>query len=90
MDDKLLVFYRAVKANRPYKVLEILKKNRWMVDARDHLNETPLHWAVKRGLIHLVDMLLNYDADPTAVDAANRSCVDLADKFEYPHIKEMI
>ena len=33
------------------------------------LNETPLHWAVKRNYLECAELLLNFGADPEAEDS---------------------
>ena len=54
--------FRLVKFNDPQNLHRLLKAEPELVAAVDKLGETPLHWAVKRGHVECVEVLLNYQS----------------------------
>ena len=51
---------------------------------------TPLHWAVERGKISAVEMLLRFGADPNALSKFDKSPLEVASDNGRPDIFEML
>lgn len=71
-------FIHAVKLNQIDKVNELLDFNRYLVFDFDFYNMTGLHWACKKGLIDMAELLIKNHADVDAVDILHRTPLYLA------------
>ncbi|CAD8176508.1 unnamed protein product [Paramecium pentaurelia] len=71
-------FIHAVKLNQMDRVNELLEYNRYLVFDFDFYNMTALHWACKKGLIEMVELLIKNHADVDAVDILHRTPLYLA------------
>ena len=65
---KLERFFTAVKKDNINKVNSILKKNPEIVNAKDSLGATPLHYAVKYIKVQMVEFLISRGADVNVKD----------------------
>lgn len=71
-------FIHAVKLNQMDRVNELLEYNRYLVFDFDFYNMTALHWACKKGLVEMVELLIKNHADVDAVDILHRTPLYLA------------
>ena len=71
-------FIHAVKLNQMEKVNLLLEKNRYLVFDFDFYNMTGLHWACKKGLVEMAELLIKNHADVDAVDILHRTPLYLA------------
>ncbi len=72
---------------KAYQVLEILLKAGANPNLKNLFDKTVLHEASRCGLTRIVELLLNYEADPCLRDANQNSCFDYANN--YPEILEL-
>ena len=70
--------FRAVKAGDVDKVKALVKSYRRAVNARDRRDNTPLHWAAKKGWSDILGVLIEAKADVNAVNSAKRTPLDVA------------
>ncbi|CAD8094367.1 unnamed protein product [Paramecium sonneborni] len=83
-------FIHAVKLNQKDRVNELLEQNRYLVFDFDFYNMTALHWACKKGLIEMVELLIKNHADVDAVDILHRTPLYLAIQGNYLEIVETL
>ena len=79
--------HSVIHSSDHWALLYILCQPDIAVDEKDHLGLTPLHWAAQQGDSRSTQVLLNFGADPNAVDrngftalhwaacCGNRSCI---------------
>lgn len=65
--------FSAIKLDKMSHAIKLLKKTPSLVNARDSVGKTPLHWAVIRNNISLVQLLLGSGADRNAEDYCKRT-----------------
>jgi len=85
-----LKFFRQVKAGNSVEVESMLKINGELVKIRDSTNQTPLHWAVKRGLVDVIGILLEAGADLEVADMTGRKVLDVLPSSNRKEIVNMI
>jgi len=67
-----------VKEGADSEVDLMLFENKNFAHIRDMMNETPLHWAAKRGYDKMVQLLCKYGGDIFVKDLAGRTPKDVA------------
>ncbi|TNV70647.1 hypothetical protein FGO68_gene6482 [Halteria grandinella] len=82
-------FIHAVKLNQMEKVTILLEKNRYLVFDFDFYNMTGLHWACKKGLVEMAELLIKNHADVDAVDILHRTPLYLAIQGEHLTLVEV-
>ena len=88
MKNKLFVvnenveFIRAVKRGDEIEVMELLKQDPQLINSRDELNLSCLHWAAKRNSQQMMQMLLDYGASTDCRDIQDRTPRDIALLFQ--------
>jgi hypothetical protein len=85
-------FLKLVKGGKELEVYLMLRSNGELAKISDRRNETPLHWAIKRGYAGIVGALCDQGADLEALDMAGRKPWDLVhdqDKKEIIHVFEL-
>ncbi|KAL4487638.1 hypothetical protein ABPG72_017427 [Tetrahymena utriculariae] len=66
-------FFACVKANNVEQVSYLLRVDKFLVYDYDFYFMTPLHWACKRGLLKMVQLLLKFNSDLEAEDLVGRT-----------------
>ncbi|KRX10001.1 Ankyrin repeat-containing domain [Pseudocohnilembus persalinus] len=67
-------------------ISKVLQLNKNWVNLVDFQNLTPLHWAVKRGNLDLVKILIQFGANPLVLDSADRVPKEIAVKYGFREI----
>ena len=78
IDQKSAQFFRDIRSNQETKVLNKLKLNPTLINIRDSVGKTPLHWAVIRNNLPIAQLLLSFGADANAQDYSKRSPKEFA------------
>lgn len=71
-------FFLAIRINNEEKVMKMLKSRKGLVNIRDSVGKTPLHWAVIRNHLEIAQVLISFGADLKAVDYFNRTAKHFA------------
>ncbi|KAL4437581.1 hypothetical protein ABPG74_017819 [Tetrahymena malaccensis] len=66
-------FFACVKANNVEQVSYLLRVDKFLVYDYDFYFMTPLHWACKRGLLKMVQLLIKFNSDLEAEDLVGRT-----------------
>lgn len=68
--------------NNRIEIVKYLITNGAIVDQKGgNLETTPLHWAVRQGLLNMVVLLMKYGADPNSVDIEGCTCLHVASQL---------
>lgn len=73
-------FFAAVKDGNILKVTRMLEKVKYYVYDYDGTQQTALHWAAKRDLPEIIDLLIEYGANVNTFDVGGRTPLYLASK----------
>ena len=65
-------FFSAIRMNKEFKVLKMLKRKKSLINIRDSVGKTPLHWAIIRNHLSIAQTLISFGADVHAEDFFNR------------------
>ena len=84
-----LLHYAAVNGDVATGMV-LLRKNRPLIEARDHSNRTALHEAARNNHRDFVNTLLDYGADLEALDSRNRTAVYYASYRNLEQIVEIL
>lgn len=68
----------------------LLSSGKCMVNSKDFFKMTPLHWAVEKRHKGIVQLLLQFDADPTVVSKFGKTAIGIAVQTEQPDILEIL
>jgi len=71
-------FLWAVKSGNFEKVCTMLETNRWLAHVYDDWMQTGLHWAAKRNLASIAELLLKHGAFIDAPDSSGRTPIYVA------------
>lgn len=83
-------FFRAIKLDKELKVLRMLKRNQSLINIRDSVGKTPLHWAVIRNNTPITQILLSFGADMNALDYCKRTPKQFAIHNNSNHMIQLI
>jgi len=83
-------FFKLIKDGDEDEVISILGMQPEIVRILDNRNETPLHWAVKRGHFNMVVQMCKAGADIFALDMAGRNAMDIAARLGTMEILEYL
>jgi len=67
-----------------------LNNQKDLIYLKDNRKQTPLHWAVKRGNIEIVELLIKNGASLFEKDIASRTPVDIAKKLKYIQVARFL
>lgn len=81
--------FEAIKQNQPHVIRQLIR-NGAVVNARNHLGDTPLHLAALCGRDSIVQMLLDAGANPKVKNTAGLSPSAVAGNAGHWHIADNI
>jgi ankyrin repeat protein len=82
--------HNAVKDRNQQKVTAILKKNPKVVNTKDKMGYTPLHWAVSEGNTPMVKLLLSRGADANVAENFGYTPLKMATKANHLDIIRLL
>jgi hypothetical protein len=83
-------FMKACKDGDLRKAKYMLTDNRWLSQIKDHVNQTALHWAARRGNLEIAKLLIEQGCFVDSRDIAGRSPLHVACKFNYHDIVRIL
>ncbi|MHC4264877.1 MAG: ankyrin repeat domain-containing protein [Planctomycetota bacterium] len=78
------------KDGRVNKVKQLLDNDPNLVKSTTKWGDTPLHWAIRAGRKPVVDVLLEYGANITAVNNFGNTCLHVAAEYNHPELVELM
>lgn len=90
LTDQSREFFRQIRLTQESLVFSMLKSNPRLVNIKDSVGKTPLHWAVIRNSLSISSFLMSFGADPNVKDYSNRSAKDLALQLDFPKLYQLL
>jgi len=93
LDDKIISkFFVAVKSNDLKEVEEILKQypNSNLINSRDSIGQTALHWAAKRDFAELAELLIENKANIESFDLVGKTPIMLAARGQRVEVLKLL
>jgi hypothetical protein len=91
-EEGMPVLHQQVALKHPWRVIDLIDNyyNRYNVDERNSLDQTPLHYAAAYGHIDTVEALIERGADRKAKDCYGQTPSDFAARYEHPDVVQLL